>query len=198
MIDWPAIFGVQRDAAARGAATRRSSIRVYSQESSWSSDAWRSVVVSSAPARWVSPPPITRCKRGHEVTVFEAAPRAGGMAAHFDFGGLSIERFYHFVCKADQPTFELMDELGIGDKMRWRADLDGLLRRRRAASLGRSVSLLRSRARPDREAALRRCMMFLSTQRDGWRAWRTFGQGLDHALVRRRRSTSGCGGRCSS
>ena len=43
----------------------------------------------------------------------------GGMAAHFDFGGLSIERFYHFVCKADRPTFELLDELGIGDKMRW-------------------------------------------------------------------------------
>ena len=34
--------------------------------------------------------------------------------------GLSIERFYHFVCKADAPTFALMQELGIGDKMRWR------------------------------------------------------------------------------
>ena len=47
------------------------------------------------------------------------APEAGGMAAHFDLGGLSIERYYHFVCKADRPTFELMAELGIGDKMRW-------------------------------------------------------------------------------
>ncbi len=34
-------------------------------------------------------------------------------------GALSIERYYHFVCKADQPTFDLMKELGIGDKMRW-------------------------------------------------------------------------------
>ena len=41
------------------------------------------------------------------------------MAAHFDFSGLSIERFYHFVCKSDAPTFALMEELGIGDKMRW-------------------------------------------------------------------------------
>jgi protoporphyrinogen oxidase len=58
-------------------------------------------------------------KAGHRVTVYEADRVPGGMAGHFDFGALSIERYYHFVCKADQPTFELMKELGIGDKMRW-------------------------------------------------------------------------------
>ena len=56
---------------------------------------------------------------GHQVDVFEADSKVGGMAAHFDFSGLSIERFYHFVCKSDQPTFDLMDELGIGEKMKW-------------------------------------------------------------------------------
>lgn len=58
---------------------------------------------------------------GHEVEVIEADAAPGGMAAHFDFDGLSLERFYHFVCKADQPTFELMRELGIEDRLRWRA-----------------------------------------------------------------------------
>lgn len=57
---------------------------------------------------------------GHEVDVLEAGQVAGGMAAHFDFDGLSLERFYHFVCKADQPTFDLMRELGIAHCMRWR------------------------------------------------------------------------------
>ncbi len=56
---------------------------------------------------------------GHDVDLVEAGPVTGGMAAHFDFGGLSIERFYHFVCKADAPTFALMEELGIADRMRW-------------------------------------------------------------------------------
>jgi protoporphyrinogen oxidase len=56
---------------------------------------------------------------GHEVDLIEADGKVGGMAAHFDFSGLSIERFYHFVCKSDEPTFELMRELGISDKMRW-------------------------------------------------------------------------------
>ena len=57
---------------------------------------------------------------GHDVTVFEASPEAGGMAAHFDFDGLSIERFYHFVCKADQPLFNLLRELDMEEKMLWR------------------------------------------------------------------------------
>jgi NADPH-dependent 2,4-dienoyl-CoA reductase/sulfur reductase-like enzyme len=32
---------------------------------------------------------------GHTVTLLEAAPEPGGMA-HFDLGGLSIERFCHY------------------------------------------------------------------------------------------------------
>lgn len=56
---------------------------------------------------------------GHDVSLLEADSVAGGMAAHFDFDGTSIERFYHFVCRADAPTFALMRELGIEDRMRW-------------------------------------------------------------------------------
>jgi protoporphyrinogen oxidase len=60
-------------------------------------------------------------KAGHRAEVFEADDRPGGMAAHFDLDGLSIERFYHFICKADKPTFALLDELGIRHTLRWRA-----------------------------------------------------------------------------
>jgi protoporphyrinogen oxidase len=59
-------------------------------------------------------------RAGHDVDVVEADSVAGGMAAHFDFDGLSLERFYHFVCKADATTFQLLTDLGIGDRMRWR------------------------------------------------------------------------------
>ena len=54
---------------------------------------------------------------GHEVDLIEADSKVGGMAAHFDFSGTSIERFYHFVCKSDAPTFALMSELGISAKV---------------------------------------------------------------------------------
>jgi len=75
--------------------------------------------------------------------VLEAAPEPGGMAAHFDLGGLSIERYYHFICKADRPTFELLDELGLGDRMRWVATSMGYYFDGRLESWGDPVSLLR-------------------------------------------------------
>lgn len=56
---------------------------------------------------------------GYDVDLVEADSKVGGMAAHFDFGGLSIERFYHFICESDASTFALLNELGIRDKMRW-------------------------------------------------------------------------------
>ena len=82
-------------------------------------------------------------KAGHEVDVVEADRVAGGMAAHFDFDGLSIERFYHFVCKGDQPTFALMDELGIGDAMRWRPTSMGYWTEGALHRWGDPISLLR-------------------------------------------------------
>jgi protoporphyrinogen oxidase len=58
---------------------------------------------------------------GHEVDILEASREPGGMAGHFDFGGISIERFYHFVCRADAPTVTLLHELGIASKLRWKS-----------------------------------------------------------------------------
>ncbi len=81
-------------------------------------------------------------KRGHDVTVLEAAPEPGGMAAHFDLGGISIERFYHFVCKSDRPTFELLSELGLAGKMQWRPTTMGYFVNGRLYKWGDPVSLL--------------------------------------------------------
>ena len=75
-------------------------------------------------------------RSGHQVILLEAAREPGGMAAHFDLAGLSIERFYHFVCKADEPTFALMRELGIGDRMRWRGTSMGYFTAGVAVSVG--------------------------------------------------------------
>ncbi|MBI1422855.1 MAG: FAD-dependent oxidoreductase [Gammaproteobacteria bacterium] len=58
-------------------------------------------------------------KQGQPVDLYEYDDRLGGMSAHFDFNGLSIERYYHFVCHHDDPLFALLDELGIRDKLHW-------------------------------------------------------------------------------
>lgn len=80
---------------------------------------------------------------GHEVDLIEADSKVGGMAAHFDFSGLSIERFYHFVCKTDYPTFDLMAELGIAEKMKWAPTSMGYYTHGRVHKWGDPISLLR-------------------------------------------------------
>lgn len=107
-------------------------------------------------------------KLGHEVTVFEADRVAGGMAAHFDFDGLSIERFYHFVCKSDQSTFELMGELGIADKLVWRGTSMGYFIDGRHYRWGDPLALL-AFPKLGPIAKLRYGLhMFLATKRRDW------------------------------
>ena len=102
--------------------------------------------------------------------MLEAAPEAGGMAAHFDLGGLSIERYYHFVCKADQPTFELLAELGIGDKMRWVPTSMGYFIDGKLYPWGDPVSLLTFPKLSLIEKLRYGAMMFFSTKRSDWRS----------------------------
>ncbi|MFC4161794.1 NAD(P)/FAD-dependent oxidoreductase [Chitinimonas lacunae] len=58
-------------------------------------------------------------RRGHQADIFEHDDRIGGMSASFDFDGLPLERYYHFICKTDYPLFELLRELGLGDRLKW-------------------------------------------------------------------------------
>lgn len=58
-------------------------------------------------------------KAGHEVDLYERDDRIGGMSATFDFDGLEIERYYHFICKPDKPMFDLLEELGLSHALRW-------------------------------------------------------------------------------
>src|SRR3954452_11928768 len=82
-------------------------------------------------------------KAGHDVLVLEASDTPGGMAAHFDFGGVSLERFYHFVCKTEYPTFELMAELEISGRLRWVDTTMGFFNDGKLHKWGDPISLLR-------------------------------------------------------
>ena len=104
-------------------------------------------------------------KLGHEVEVVEADSVAGGMAAHFDFGGLSIERFYHFICKPDAPTFSLLKDLGIEDKLRWRETSMGYFIGAKLHKWGDPVSLLTSSILNPIEKLRYGAQMFLTSKR---------------------------------
>jgi len=107
-------------------------------------------------------------KAGHSVTVYEADDRPGGMAAHFDFQGLSIERYYHFICKADQATFDLLKELGIGDKLRWQDTSMGYFIDGEHYDWGDPVSLLKFSRLSMVQRLRYGVRMFLATRRTDW------------------------------
>ncbi len=108
-------------------------------------------------------------KKGYAVEIFEADDRVGGMSAHFDFDGLSIERFYHFVCKPDESLFELLKELGIEDKLIWKTTKMGYYYQGKHYQWGNPVALLKF-SELDLLSKLRYGVhMFYSTKISNWK-----------------------------
>ena len=82
-------------------------------------------------------------RRGYRVVVFEADDRIGGMSAAFDFDGLQLERYYHFICRPDQPLFDVLAEFGLIDRLRWRSTEMGFFYNGKLYDWGRPDCLLR-------------------------------------------------------
>jgi protoporphyrinogen oxidase len=80
---------------------------------------------------------------GHQPVIFEADDRVGGMTASFDFGGIQIERYYHFHCTSDTDFLTVLDELGLASKMRWTQTRMGYWFGKRLQAWGNPVALLR-------------------------------------------------------
>jgi len=110
---------------------------------------------------------------GHTVEVLEAAPEPGGMAAHFDLAGLSIERFYHFVCKSDLPTMELLEALGIRDQLRWRDTSMGIFTKGHLHEWGTPLALLKFNQIGLISRLRYGLFAFVSVRRDRWDAIET-------------------------
>jgi protoporphyrinogen oxidase len=56
---------------------------------------------------------------GHDVTLWERMPSLGGQAATFPIAGTRLEYFYHHLFHSDTAIIDLMNELGVGDRLQW-------------------------------------------------------------------------------
>lgn len=105
-------------------------------------------------------------KDGRKPVIFEADDRVGGMAACFDFGGLSIERYYHFHAISDHAFFQMLKELGIEQEMKWVETKMGYYYRGEVQPWGNPIALLKFRGLSLTAKFRYGLHAFLSTKRD--------------------------------
>jgi protoporphyrinogen oxidase len=57
---------------------------------------------------------------GVHVALYERSPDLGGLVGSFDFDGHPVDRFYHVILPTDDRVRGLAEELGLGDRFRFR------------------------------------------------------------------------------
>ena len=82
-------------------------------------------------------------KRGHEVLLWEKAPYLGGQASTFEVEGTRLERYYHHIFTGDVDMMDLMEELGLSDRMLWLASKVGFFREGQIYDFVTPMDLLR-------------------------------------------------------
>src|SRR5262245_59849158 len=81
--------------------------------------------------------------RGHAITVFEQERQIGGLATHHDYGLFFWDRFYHVILPSDSHLLGFLNDIGLGDQIRWSKSLTGFYVDRRFYSLSSSWEFLR-------------------------------------------------------
>lgn len=57
---------------------------------------------------------------GLEVVLLDAAPRIGGVSVPADYGSFRWDRFYHCILPSDVALLDLLETVGVRDRVRWR------------------------------------------------------------------------------
>jgi protoporphyrinogen oxidase len=81
--------------------------------------------------------------QGHEVTIVEAAPELGGLAAPWTIGGVVWDRHYHVILNSDSHLLALLERLGLSDELRWVETKTGVYANGTLHSVSNAIEYLR-------------------------------------------------------
>ena len=82
-------------------------------------------------------------QHGRRVTVLEAAPQLGGLAAAWELGGVTWDKHYHVILLSDLHVHKLLDELGLADEFVGVETKTGFFTDGRLYSMSNSLEFLR-------------------------------------------------------
>jgi protoporphyrinogen oxidase len=82
-------------------------------------------------------------KSGHAVTVFERSAQLGGLATYHNFGPFYWDRFYHVILPSDSYLIRFVNDIGLGDRLRWQRTLTGVYVDRNFYSVSTMLEFLR-------------------------------------------------------
>ncbi|MFA5519523.1 MAG: FAD-dependent oxidoreductase, partial [Spirochaetota bacterium] len=108
-------------------------------------------------------------KDGFEPIVYEKDDRIGGMTATFDFGGIEIERYYHFYCTSDHDFFKILDELNLKKELIWKSTKMGYWFEHRLQDWGNPIALLKFKGLSLISKFRYGLHAFISTKRNNWK-----------------------------
>jgi protoporphyrinogen oxidase len=58
-------------------------------------------------------------QKGHRVTIYESAEKAGGLAGSWEMNGVVWDKFYHVILMSDLNTRKILSEIGLENDLRW-------------------------------------------------------------------------------
>lgn len=82
-------------------------------------------------------------KKGHDVTIYEAADHLGGLADAWTLGDTSWDRHYHVTLMSDVFMRQLLEELDLADQLEWVETKTGFYTDGNMYSMSNSVEFLK-------------------------------------------------------
>ena len=113
---------------------------------------------------------------GQRVTILEAAPEIGGLAAAWELSDLTWDKHYHVTLLSDSHLRGLLAELGLDEHMRWIETRTGFYTDGRLHSMSNTVEFLRFPPLRLIDKLRLGLTIFAASRRKNWRP-------LEHVLV---------------
>lgn len=65
-------------------------------------------------------------QKNHHIHLLERDTQLGGLATYEDYGDFYWDRFYHVILPTDNQLVSFIEEIGLGDKLRWKETFTGV------------------------------------------------------------------------